>query len=57
MLTKLIRRNCQLFAKSFYSENVLEMPINRNEDMMVKNKSMMDQVNGNFKNIMKKVNH
>ena len=55
MLAKLVRRNCQLFSRSFYSEHLLDTPINRNEDTLVKNKNMMDQVNGNYKNILEKV--
>lgn len=55
MLARLIRKNCSLFSRSFYAQNILETPINRNEDALKNNKVMMDEVKGKYQSILQKV--
>lgn len=43
------------YTHSFYAPHTLEYPINQSEEGYQKNRKMMDEVNSQFKNILKQV--
>jgi hypothetical protein len=55
MLSRVLFRRVAAFSKLFYQPSVLEYPVNRHDEATIKNKALMDEVNGNFLNILKKV--
>lgn len=55
MLNKITSRLVCQFSRSFYAQHILEYPINRSDESLLKNKAMMDEVNNNYVNILKKV--
>ena len=57
MLSRLIARSviqCK-FSHSFYAQHVIESPINTAEETYANNRKMMNEVNGTYLNILKKV--
>ena len=55
MLNRLTCRIVNSFSRSFYAQHILDYPINRSDESLLKNKAMMDEVNDNYINILKKV--
>ena len=57
MLSRLLVRRSVAFSRQFYNPTTLDFPINVADEGAVRNKAMMDEVNNNFSDILRKVSH
>jgi hypothetical protein len=55
MLAKILPRNLYRFSQAYYQSSVLEYPVYKSDENALKNKALMDEVNQQFLNTLKKV--
>jgi len=55
MLASILFRRVAYFSRLYHQSAVLDYPLNHHDEGLLKNKTLMDEVNNNFVNILKKV--
>ena len=55
MLAKILPRNVYRFSQPYYQNSVLDYPVYKGDENALKNKALMDEVNQQFLNTLKKV--